>query len=148
MCFKIYFDIYLIIVIYFMNFINFDFIFNFFLFQRKKICTLKLIAALNVWLLRHGIWFQSFFPSFFKADLHSTWVAQLVQFASKWFFQSPFQENKMFCLPNKFVVFTNHKQPLKCVQQNSYLHLWSNTLHIIWKGVHLLVKLQATGTNK
>ena len=23
----------------------------------------------------------------------------------------------MFCLPNKFVLFTNHKQPLKCVQQ-------------------------------
>ena len=108
MCFKIYFDIYLIIVIYFMNFMNFDFIFKFFLLQRKKIYTLKLIVALNVWLLRH-IWLQSFFHLSLRqlsiqGDLHSMWVAQLVQFASKWFFQSPFQGNKMFCLPNKFVV--------------------------------------------
>ena len=54
----------------------------------------------------------------------------------------------MFSLPNKFVLFTNHKQSLKCVPQNSYLDLWSNTLYIIWQGVHVLVKLQARGTNK
>ena len=30
----------------------------------------------------------------------------------------------------------------------SYLDLWSNTLYIIWQGVHLLLKLQARGTNK
>ena len=54
----------------------------------------------------------------------------------------------MFCLPNKFDLFTNHKQPLKRIQQNSYLDLWSNTLHIIWQGFHLLVKLHARGTNK
>ena len=54
-----------------MNFINSDFIFKFFILQSKKIYTLKLIDALNFLLLRHGICFQSFFPSFFKADLHS-----------------------------------------------------------------------------
>ena len=54
----------------------------------------------------------------------------------------------MFSLPNKFVLFTNHKQSLKYVPQNSYLGLWTNTSHIIWQGIHLLVKLQAEGTNK
>ena len=54
----------------------------------------------------------------------------------------------MFCVPNKFVLFGNNKQPLKCVGQNNYLDLWSNTLYIIWQGIHLLVKLQARGTNK
>ena len=44
-CFKIYSNIYLIILIYFMNFMNFDFIFNFFLLQLKKIYTLKLIVT-------------------------------------------------------------------------------------------------------
>ena len=44
---KIYFNVYLIIVIYFMNFMNFDFIFNFFFFQWKKIYTLKLVITLN-----------------------------------------------------------------------------------------------------
>ena len=48
----------------------------------------------------------------------------------------------------KFVLLTNQKQPLKFVQQNSYLDLLSNTLHIIIQGVHLLVKLQAGRTNK
>ena len=42
----------------------------------------------------------------------------------------------------------NQNQPLKCVRQNSYLDLWSYTLHIIWKGVHLLVKLQGRETSK
>ena len=37
---------------------------------------------------------------------------------------------------------------MKYVRQNSYLDLNSNTLHIIWQGVHLLVKFQAGGTNK
>ena len=54
----------------------------------------------------------------------------------------------MFCLPNKFGLFTNHKQPLKCVWQNNYLDLWSNTLYIIWQGVHLLVKLLEELINK
>ena len=54
----------------------------------------------------------------------------------------------MFCLPNKFVLFSNHKQPRKYVWQNSYLDLYLNTLYIMWQGVHLLVKLQARGTNK
>ena len=52
----------------------------------------------------------------------------------------------MFCLPNKFVLFTNYKQALKCVRQNSYLDLRS--LYIIWQEVHLLIKLQAGGTNE
>ena len=54
------------------------------------------------------------------------------------FFQSIFEVNEMFCLPAWFVLFTNHKQPLKHVWQ--YLsRLRSNTLYIIWQGVHLLV---------
>ena len=64
------------------------------------------------------------------------------------FFQSPFEANKMLCLLNKFVLFTNQKQPLKCVRQNSYLHLWSYALYIMWQWVHLLANLQAGGTNK
>ena len=54
-----------------MTFMNSDFIFKFFILQSKKIYTLKLIVALNFSFLRHGICFQSFFPSFFKADFHS-----------------------------------------------------------------------------
>ena len=84
-----------------------------------------------------------------QISIQRRWVVQLTKFAGKWFFQSPFEAYKIFCLPNKFVLFTNHKQPLKCVRQNSYLNLWSNTLYIIYyQGVHLLVKLQARGTNK
>ena len=33
----------------------------------------------------------------------------------------------MFFLLNRFVLFVNQKEPLKCVQQNSYLDLRSNT---------------------
>ena len=44
---KIYFNVYLIIVIYFMNFMNFDFIFIFLFFQRKKVYTIKLVMTLN-----------------------------------------------------------------------------------------------------
>ena len=145
LCFKIYFNIYLIIVIYFTNFINFDFISKFFF------NILKLNVALNFSLLGHDIYFQSFFPSFFKADLHSSNVSQApdtIRWQMFFFFQSSFEENKMLSLPNRFVLFINHTQKLKCVWQNSYLDLWSNTLYIIWQGVHLLVKLQARGTNK
>ena len=46
-----------------------------------------------------------------------------------------FYVNEVFCLLNKFVLFMNQKQPLKCVWQNSYLDLWSYTLYIIWQGV-------------
>ena len=45
-----------------MNFMNFGFIFKFFLLQRKKIYTLKLIVVLNFPHLPHDICFQSFFP--------------------------------------------------------------------------------------
>ena len=138
-------------MIYFMNFMNFDFIFNFCLLQHNKIYTLKLIVALNFSLLRHDICFQSFFFLPLRwIYIQGMWVAWLMQFTGKcfFFFQSPFEVNEMFCVPNKFVLFANHKQPLKCVWQNSYLDLWSNTLYIIWQGIHLLVKLQARGTNK
>ena len=135
-------------MINFMNFTNFDFIFKSFLLKRKKICTLGLIVALNCSLLRHDICFQIFFlPSLRRISIQRMWGAQLTQFAGKWvFFQYPFEAKKMFCLPNKFVLFTNHEPPLKCVRQNSYLDLWSNRL--LWLGVHLLVKLLARGTNK
>ena len=53
----------------------------------------------------------------------------------------------MFCLLNNFVLFINPKQLLKCVRQNSYLHLWSST-YITWQGVYLSVKLHAGRTNK
>ena len=53
----------------------------------------------------------------------------------------------MFCLLNNFVLFTNPKQLLKCVRQNSYLHLGSST-YITWQGVYLSVKLHAGRTNK
>ena len=54
----------------------------------------------------------------------------------------------MFCLPKKFVLFTNDNKSLKCVRQSSYLDLWSNILYTIWQRVYLLVILQARGTNK
>ena len=81
----------------------------------------------------------------------------LIQFANKW---SPFEANIMFCLLNKFVLFTSQKPPLQCVRQNSYLDLVSYvpqnsyldlasyTLDIIWQGIHLLVKLRAGRTIK
>ena len=34
----------------------------------------------------------------------------------------------MFFLLNRFVLFVSQKQPLKCIQQNGYLDLRSNTL--------------------
>ena len=85
-----------------------------------------------------------------KVDLHSTNVSCETDTIC-WrmvFFQSPFEANEMFCLLNKCFFFTNQKQSLKCVWQNSYLDLRSYTLYIIWQGVHLLVKPQAGGTNK
>ena len=80
---------------------------------------LKLNVTLNLSLSGHDICFQSFFPSFFKADLHSRNVSQATDTIC-WqmfffFFQSPFEENKMLSLANKFVLFTNHTQKLKCV---------------------------------
>ena len=76
-------------------------------------------------------------------------VARLTQFADEWvFFHFSFEANEMACLLNKFVLFTNQKQSLKYVRQSSYIDLWSNTLNIIWQGVHLLVKLQARGCIK
>ena len=44
------------------------------------------------------------------------------------FSQSPFEAHEMFFLLNRFVLFVSQKQPLKCVQQNGYLDLRSNTL--------------------
>ena len=136
-------------MIHFTNFMNFDFIFKFFLFQCSKIYTLKLIIALNFSLLCYDICFHSFFfrPSLRRIPIQRMWIARLIQFVGKQFFSISIWGKRMFCLPNKFFLFTNHKQPLKCVWQNSYLDLWSNTLYIIWQGVHLSVKLQVRGTN-
>ena len=108
-----------------MKFMNFDFIFTFFLLQHKKIYTLQLIIALNFSLLRYDICFQEFsLPSLRRISIQQIWVVRLTKFAGKcFFFQSPFEANEMFCVPNKFVLFGNHKQPLKCVGQNSYLDL-------------------------
>ena len=87
LCCKIYFNVYLIIVIYLLNFMNFGFIFNFFLLQHKKICTLKLIIALNFSLLRH-ILLSRFFvlPSLRWISIQQIWVARLKQLAGKCFF--------------------------------------------------------------
>ena len=62
--------IYLIMLIYLINYVHFDFIFKFFL-QRKKIYTLKFIVVLKVSLLLLIFGFKDFFPFFFKAHLHS-----------------------------------------------------------------------------
>ena len=141
---KTYFNGYLIIVIYLMNFMNFDFIFEFYLLQCKKICTLKLIVALNFLLLRHDICLQGFFlPSSRWISIQRKWVARLTQFVGIWFFFN-LHLNWTKCS----VYLTNLFCLLKRVRQNSYLDLWSNTLSIIWQGVHILVKLQARGTNK
>ena len=105
--------LYLIIVTHFMNFMNFDFFF----LQCKKIYTLKLIVTLNFLLSHNDICFRSFFflPSLRQISIQQMGLAWVMQFAGKVFFQSPFEENKMVCLFNKFILFTNHKQLLKCV---------------------------------
>ena len=69
---------------------NFVFIFMFFLLQRKKIYTLKLIVTLNFSLLHHDICFQSFLSYFFmftifllllsisiRKYMHQTWLSPL-----------------------------------------------------------------------
>ena len=133
----------LIIVICFMNFMNFDFNFKFFIFNLRKY-TQQSWSSLLIFLFYFMIFaFKVFFlPSLKWIFIQRMWFAQLAQFAGKcFFFQSPFEANKMFSLPNRFVLFTNHNQPLKCVRQNTYLDLWSNTLYFIWQGVYLLVRL-------
>ena len=57
----------------------------------------------------------NFFP--FKADFHSVNVSYMI------LHDFDIEVNKMFYLPNKLLLFTNRKQPLKCVQQNSYVDL-------------------------
>ena len=78
-----------------------------------------------------------------KEDIHPANVSHATD-AMRWRMKA----TEMFCLHIKFVICTNQNQPLKFARQNSYLDLWSYTLYIIWEGVLLLVKLQATGTNK
>ena len=109
LCFKIYFNIYLLIVIYFTNFINFDFIFKFFFFNM-----LKLDVTLNLSLLGHDICFQSFFPSFFKADLHSRNVSQATDTIcwQMFFFFFNLHLRRTKCsvyLTNLFCLLTIHK---------------------------------------
>ena len=38
---------------------------------------------------------------------------QMTQFTGECFFQSTFEANEMFCLLNKFVIFTNQNPALK-----------------------------------
>ena len=74
--FKIYFKVYLIKVIYFLNFTSFDFIFKF-LLHNKVDLRFKLFTFMPYFA------FKNFFPSFFKANLHlngGKW------FAGKWSF--------------------------------------------------------------
>ena len=107
MCFQGYFNVYLIIGIYFINIMNFDFIFKFFL-QRKKIFMLKLIVALNFSLLCYDICFQCFFPSFLRADLYLMNVNHVTD-AVCWqivFWQSYRLEE----LINKLLTKWNHKR--------------------------------------
>ena len=107
MCFQGYFNVYLIIGIYFINIMNFDFIFKFFL-QCKKIFMLKLIVALNFSLLCYDICFQCFFPSFLRADLYSMNVNHVTD-AVCWqivFWQSYRLEE----LINKLLTKWNHKR--------------------------------------
>ena len=61
--FKIYFNAYLIKVIYFMNFMSFDFIFKFLLLHNKVDLRFKLFTFTSYFA------FKNFFPSF-KANLH------------------------------------------------------------------------------
>ena len=80
-----------------------------------------------------------------KVDLHSVNLSRMADVIC-WHmvsFNLRLRWTKMSCSLNKFVLFNNQKQPLKCVWQNSYLDLWPNTLYIFWQGVHLLVKLHA-----
>ena len=68
------------------------------------------------------------FWSHAKVDLHSANFSRATDSIRWWmvFFQFTFEANEMFCLLNKFVVFINQKQPLKRIQLNSYLDLWSS----------------------
>ena len=122
------------VLIYFMNFIKFDFIFKFFLFQHRKTytlykvdCCFKLFTltawyflskiALTKICFRDITLFTSlvfFLPSLRRMFIQQMWVTQLHDSLANDFFQSPFEANEMFCLLNKFVLITNHKQLLKC----------------------------------
>ena len=55
-----------------------------------------------------------FFPSLRQRFIQQMWVTRLHDSLANDFFQSPFEANEMFCLLNKFVLITNHKQLLKC----------------------------------
>ena len=83
-----------------------------------------------------------------RISIQRMWAARRRNSQANGFFQSPFEANEMFCLLNRLVLFNNQKQPLKCVQRISCLYLWSNTFIIIWKGLHLLAKLQDERSNK
>ena len=46
-------------------------------------------------------------PDLRRISIQRIWVAQLTHFAGEcFFFQSPFEMNEMFCLLNKFVLFS------------------------------------------
>ena len=61
-----------------------------------------------------------------KADFHSANVSRATDAIRNsecffFFFQSPFDATEIFGLLNQFVLFTNEKEPLKCVRQSGYL---------------------------
>ena len=105
-CLKIYFNVYLVIVIFFLNFMNLSLFLNF-IYTLKY--TFKLIITLNFFFYFMIFAFKVFFPSFFKVDLHSTNVRRATD-AIRWqmfFFQSPLEASKMFSLPkNLFCLLT------------------------------------------
>ena len=113
-------------VIYFMTFMNSDFIFKFFILQSKKIYTLKLIVALNFSFLRHGICFQSFFPSFFKADFHSANVGHTTD-AVRWQMVFFWQSYRLEELRNRLLTKWNLSQAF----------LFDFTLIYIFDGVYI-----------
>ena len=119
---KLHFASYLIIVIYFMNFMNFDFVFKFFLLRSKKIYTLKLIVALNFSLLRHDICFPSFLPSFFKAALHSTNVSRAID-SIRWEMGFFWQSYRLEKLINKILTKRNLSHVF-LIHFTFYLYLW------------------------
>ena len=67
----------------------------------KVDCCFKLFTFTSWYLLSKGF----FLRSLRQISIQQMWAIHLMQFAGKcfFFFQSPFEANKMFCLANKFV---------------------------------------------
>ena len=77
-----------------------------------------------------------------KVDLHSANVSRANDALHWWMFcfQSTFDANQMFCLLNKFVIFTNQmaKQAnCKLKKKQSPANCITRTTHIRWMEIHL-----------